>query len=473
MNKESGDFAPMESEPVSPEKIQHIQKKIERVIAEWNMLPEGCGVVVGLSGGADSMALAHFLFQYGKARHIPLTAAHINHGIRGAEADRDEQFVSDWCKKNQIPCKVLHADVPKLARERGMGLEECGRAVRYEFFRSICGKNDRIATAHTLSDQAETVLMNLAKGAGTHGLRGIPPVRGQIVRPLLAVTRAEVEAYCAYYQLSYVTDSTNDSEEYARNKIRHSVIPALKEINPSFESAVAGMTRHLSQDDFYLSELARESLSKAQYHGGYRVSLLRRLPQPVLARAVMQAISAVSSARQSSGNIEAVMEILRSGFGSVTAAGGIQCTIQGNTLFIAPQSAAGKMPEHWCVPFCAERTVLPDGRVLSVVPISRKEYENRLKFNNLLFNNAINYDTIFKITSVRNRSNGDVFRPAGRGVTKTLKKLFNEARLEPMLRSNAVILESGGTIAWLEGFGAGEGFCITDKTQNIAEIIIV
>jgi tRNA(Ile)-lysidine synthetase, N-terminal domain/tRNA(Ile)-lysidine synthetase, C-terminal domain len=451
------------------DRILQIETKIERVIAEWKMLPPGCSVAVGLSGGADSMALAHFLFQYGKSRHILLTAAHINHGIRGEEADADERFVAAWCEKNDITLKVLHADVPKLARERSLGLEECGRSVRYDFFRSVCGENGRIATAHTLSDSAETVLMNLAKGSGTRGLRGIPPVRGNIVRPFIDITRAEVEAYCAYYSLPFVTDSTNLSEEYARNKIRLSVVPVLKEINPAFETAVAGMTRRMGADDSYLNALARRELANASARGGYRIDRLRELPEPVLSRAVIQSVRGVSSARLSAAHIEAVMEIVRAGSGSVTVAGRIQCAAQGNTLFIAPQ----KPTEQWCIPFCAEGTVLPDGRVLSVVKLSRKEFENRLKINNLLFNNAINYDTIFKITSVRNRSNGDVFRPAGRGVTKTLKKLFNEAGLEPVLRSKAAMLAVGGTIAWMEGFGASQEFCVTDRTQDIAEIIIV
>lgn len=448
--------------------VLEIEQKIERVIVDWNMLPAGCDIVVGLSGGADSMALTHFLLKYGKSRHIHITAAHINHGIRGEEADADERFVSDWCEQNGVELKVLHADVPRLARERSCGLEECGRAVRYEFFRSLSGENGRIATAHTLSDNAETVLMNLSKGSGTHGLRGIPPVRGNIVRPLIGITRSEVEDYCACYQLPYVTDSTNLTDEYARNKIRLSVVPILKAVNPAFESAVAGMTRRLSEDDDYLNTLARQALENAVYHGGYRVSQLNGLPGPVLSRAVIQAVRRVTDARLCASHIDAVVAIIREGVGSVTVSGGIQCAVQGNTLFVSPQ----KPEEHWNVRFSFPQTILPDGRTLSVVKLSRKEYENRLKINNLLFNNLINYDTIFRITSVRNRSNGDMFRPAGRGVTKSLKKLFNEAGLEPMLRSKAAMLVSGGTIAWIEGFGASQEFCVTDRTQNIAEILI-
>jgi len=432
------------------------------------MLPQGCTVVVGLSGGADSLALTHFLLKYANTHHIHVIAAHINHGLRGMEADSDERFVADWCQKNAVDLKILHADVRALAAEKSEGLEECGRNVRYAFFRSLCPENAKIATAHTLSDSAETVLLNLTKGAGTRGLRGIPPVRENIVRPLIGITRAEVEAYCEFYGLSYVTDSTNLSKDYARNKIRLSVIPVLKEVNPAFESAILGLTEHLTEDDEFLTALAEKYLTGAKSTGGYRLSNLNSMPQPVLVRAIAIAVGQAAKVRLESRHLNAVAELIHAGNGSVTVAGGIQCTVQGNTLFITEN----KIQELWNVPFYPNGTVLPDGRTLFITILTKKEYENRCEFNNLLFNNLINYDTISSITYVRNRRDGDFFRPAGRGVTKSLKKLFNEAKLAPMLRGKAAMLESGGTIIWIEGFGASQDACVTNNTQNIAEIKI-
>lgn len=451
------------------DEIQKIEEKIEGVIVSWNMLPPGCTVVIGLSGGADSMALAHFLLKYGISRHIHIVAAHINHGIRGEEAESDEKFVADWCKANQIELHVLHTNIPSLAAARAQGLEECGRVERYSFFRTLSGENGKITTAHTLSDSCETVLFNLAKGAGLRGLRGIPPVRENIVRPLIAVTRREVEAYCAYYGISYVTDSTNLAEDYSRNKIRHGVVPILREINPAFEASVYGLTRRLREDEAYLSALAGEQLAAAEYHGGYQRSVLASLPNPVLARALAQAVLQVTDTRLESRHISSMMELVREGSGSATVAGGVQCTLQRDTVFIS----IPVKKESWCVPLHPHGTLLPDGRTLHIIKLTKKEYENGLKFNNLFFNNVINYDTILNITSVRNRRDGDAFCPAGRGVTKTLKKLFNEAGLEPMLRSGKAILESGGKIIWVEGFGSSQESCVTDDTQNIAEIKII
>ncbi len=450
------------------DKIIDIENKMERVIVNWNMLPEGCTVVAGLSGGADSMALTHFLLKYGKTHHIRTVAAHINHGLRGAEADADERFVAEWCEKNDVELKIHRADIRALAAERAEGLEECGRNVRYAFFRSLCGSSTRIATAHTLSDSAETVLLNLAKGAGARGLCGIPPVRGNIVRPLIGITRAEVEAYCAYYDLSYVTDSTNLEQDYARNKIRHSVIPVLKEINPSFEIAVEHLTENLRADEEYYRSLALESLSAAKCKEGYRLSQLKALPQPVLIRAVAAAAKEAANARIESKHLGAVVRMIQKGAGSVTIAGGIQCSVQGNTFFIGKMNREKK----WSVPLERNETLLPDGRVLIVSEVTQKEYEKRREIHNLLFNNLINYDTIISITSARNRRDGDIFRPAGRGITKSLKKLFNESKLEPILRDKVVLLESEGKIVWIEGFGASQEACVTNNTQKVAEIII-
>ncbi len=448
----------------------NIENKIERVIVRWNMLPQGCTVIVGLSGGADSLTLAHFLLKYGNSRHIHIIAAHINHGLRGDEAENDERFVANWCRENKLELKILHADVRALAVEKSEGLEECGRNVRYAFFNSLCKENAKIATAHTLSDSAETVLLNLTKGAGTRGLRGIPPVRGNIIRPLIEITRTEVETYCEHYGLNYVTDSTNLSQDYDRNKIRHSVIPVLRGMNPAFEYAILGMTGCLTEDEACLSALAQERLAQAVCPGGYSLTALSTVPQAILVRAIALAINRVSKVRLENGHLSAVANIIRMRTGSVTVAGGIQCSAQGNTLFIEDKKK--EKNKRWSVALDPCETRLPNGRTLVITKLTKKELENRCKFNNLLFINLINYDTILSITSIRNRRNGDVFCPAGRGVTKSLKKLFNEAKLEPLLRDNVAMLESDGKIIWIEGFGASQEACVTKDTHHIAEINI-
>ena len=451
--------------------IVKIENKIEDSIKKWHMLPDGCSVVAGLSGGADSLMLTHFLWRYSKEHNIDLTAAHVNHMLRGEEADRDERFVISWCGEHGIRIKVLHANVRAEAAKNSEGLEECGRNIRYSFFRSICGKCGRIATAHTLSDSAETVLMNLAKGTGPRGLCGIPPVRGNIVRPLIGVTRDEVECYCKYYKLDYVTDSTNLEDDYGRNKIRHNVVPVLKRINTGFEQALGRTQKLMRLDEEYLEDKAGKLLLNAKNEYGYDVSALRSEGFPILSRAVARAIENAGDSRLDFMHIDAVLKIIIAGNGSLTVPGGIQCAVHGNTLFVTPKRV--KTITKWEVPLEIPETRLPDGRIFSVRKINYDILKNKNKFNNLSFNNLLNYDTILTIGSlVRSRLNGDVFRPAGRGVTKKVKKLFNEAKIPPLMRDRIAVLECGGKIVWIEGFGASQEARVTDETTDAAQIII-
>ena len=449
--------------------IETVENTVRDTIDKWDMFPEGCDIVAGLSGGADSIALVHFLLGFSREKRIRLTAAHVNHGLRGAEADADQEFVARWCAENRVELKVCRADVRALAAEKSEGLEECGRNVRYSFFQSLCGKNTRIATAHTLSDSAETVLLNLARGAGTGGLCGIPPVRGNIVRPLIGVTRAQVEEYCSFYGLSYVTDSTNRSEAYARNRVRHCVVPEMKRINPAFEASVSRMTALLRRDDDYLTRLAAEKLGKAKCAGGYSLEALKSEPMPVLSRMLEAAAAETCGVRLQSSHVEAIGKIVRTGKGSVTAAGGIRFAAREKTLFVfRPDDCSGESETaSWRVPFHFPETHLPDGRILSAREISDSDMENHSKINNLLFNNLLDYDTILNISCVRSRRAGDVFRPAGRGITKTLKKLFNEAGIPPVKRNGLAILEKEGRIVWIEGFGASEDARATGRAAEI------
>jgi tRNA(Ile)-lysidine synthase len=454
------------------EELAALEKKIGDTVDRWNMLPQGCTVVVGLSGGADSIALTYYLRRHAEESGIHMIAAHVNHELRGEEADRDERFVRLFCDRYGIILKILHADVHSIAREKSQGVEECGREVRYSFFRSLCGPDGRIATAHTLSDNAETVLMNLAKGAGAKGLCGIPPVRGNIVRPLIGITRAEVERYCTVCGLDFVTDSTNLTDGCARNKLRLRAVPALKEINPAFESSIERTTQILRCDEEYFEHLSEGCLNEAVLpDGNYRMDVLKQMPRAVLLRAIVSAVGRVSRTRLGFDHIAAVENVIRTGSGAVTVAGGIRCAASGNTLLVERQRK--EPPALWSVPLSSRGAELPDGRKLELHPVPPPVLKNARKINNLLFNNLINYDTIMNTGGVvRNRRPGDAYRPAGRGVKKTLKKLFNEARIPVAERCGKAVLECRGEIVWAEGFGVSQEACVSEDSRAAAEIII-
>jgi tRNA(Ile)-lysidine synthase len=228
-----------------------IRKKIIDFCREKKLLDSGDGVLMGLSGGADSVCLLFMLNSLREEMELTIRAIHINHGIRGEEADRDEAFCKDLCEKLDIPFEALHADIPALAKEEGLGLEEAGRKYRYDMFKeraSALGLN-KIAVAHHMNDCAETVLFQMIRGSRLNGLSGIRPQNDNIIRPLLCVTREEIEEVLAENGLEYVTDSTNLSSDYTRNYLRNEILPALERLRPN-------ACRHMAETAAYMARVA-------------------------------------------------------------------------------------------------------------------------------------------------------------------------------------------------------------------------
>lgn len=239
--------------------------KVIETIKKFNMLNNGENVVVGLSGGADSCALTHILARLSEKMDLHITAVHINHGIRGEEADRDERSAEEFCRRLNIEFIAYHCDIPSEAAKRGIGEEEAGRLVRYEKFYETAGKKNgaKTAVAHNMDDKAETLIMNLCRGAGMKGLAGIKPVGGSIIRPLIFCTRDEIEKYCDDNNIEYCTDSTNLQNEYTRNKIRNILLPWLSEnINPAAGMNMANASELLREEEEYLESKAQEQYKK-------------------------------------------------------------------------------------------------------------------------------------------------------------------------------------------------------------------
>lgn len=239
--------------------------KVIETIKKFNMLNNGENIVVGLSGGADSCALTHILTRLSGKMDLHITAVHINHGIRGEEAERDERSAEEFCRRLNIEFIAYHCDIPSEAAKRGIGEEEAGRLVRYEKFYETAEKKNgaKTAIAHNMNDKAETLIMNLCRGAGMKGLAGIKPVGGSIIRPLIFCTRDEIEKYCDDNNIEYCTDSTNLQNEYTRNKIRNILLPWLSEnINPAAGMNMANASELLREEEEYLESKAQEQYKK-------------------------------------------------------------------------------------------------------------------------------------------------------------------------------------------------------------------
>ncbi len=266
--------------------------KVWQTIADYDML-DGCtAVCTALSGGADSVSLLLALNVPAKERGLAISACHLNHGLRGAESDGDQRFCEELCARLQISLITKKVNVAELS-DKHESVEETARRVRYDFFRealSGSGGNAVLATAHTANDNAETVLINAVRGTGLAGLCGIPPVRGhgefRVIRPLLGCTRSDVEGFLAENGQGYVTDSTNLSEEYTRNRIRRRVLPEIAEINPSVLEVFGRMCRSLREDNTFLEETAERALAENRTGRGYNALELSKLPAPIRSRAV-------------------------------------------------------------------------------------------------------------------------------------------------------------------------------------------
>lgn len=300
-------------------------KKLFDTIKRDGLIAHGENVLVAFSGGADSVALLLMLHELQEKLNIKLFAAHLNHGIRGAEADRDERFCAELCEKNGIPIDVGHVSVPSEAARTGEGLEECARRLRYAFLNECAEKLGctKIATAHHADDNIETVLLHLIRGTGPSGLVGISPKRGNLIRPLLRFRKRELTDYLDAIGQSYVVDSTNSDTTMTRNKIRHKLLDTVYEINPKADTAFSGMSSLIEEDNKYLISLAEAVDKNATLRelSGLALPVLSRFLQIRYAQYVNEKngtsdVTKCRPAQLSHVNISPITEFIKTGTGN-------------------------------------------------------------------------------------------------------------------------------------------------------------
>ena len=244
-------------------RLDIVEEKFLNTVKENNLIESGDVIVVGVSGGPDSITLLTCLNKYKEKLNCKIIVAHINHLIRKDSTD-DEQFVENYCKKNNIPVFIKRAKVEEIAKKQKRGTEETGRKIRYDFFNEILEKNNanKIAIAHNMNDNAETMILNLIRGTGLQGLEGIKPKNGNIIRPLINCKREEIENYCEKNKLNPRIDSTNKENIYRRNIIRNEILPSLKEINPNIVETISRTTKIIRENNAYIKESSQEIFDK-------------------------------------------------------------------------------------------------------------------------------------------------------------------------------------------------------------------
>lgn len=417
-------------------------------ILDWcrreNLLPEGGRVVCALSGGADSVALLHCLLSLREALGIQVAAAHFNHCLRGAESDGDETFVRGLCASWGVELTVGRGDAAVQARSSGQSVEEAARRLRYDFLLSQPGL---IATAHNADDQVETVLLNLLRGTGLKGLGGVAPRRGRIIRPMLPVTRAEVEAYLLAHGLPHREDSTNHADGALRNRLRHQVTPLLRAENPALAQGVLRMTELLRQDEAYLEAETRALLDRAARPGGWDCRTLREAPAVLRRRAIRQILAVPKPAMAHVDAVESLLNCLE-GSASVNLPGGVTARREYGLLRLdGDGGAASFAPVRLTV---GERAFLP-GPDLWISMEGPVILEKEADF---LSTFALKYDMMDGTGAicVRPRQTGDILRLPGGG--RSLKRLMIDRKIPAARRGLVPVAADGQGILAVYGLGA-------------------
>ncbi len=428
--------------------------KVKQTVEKYGLIANNVKTVaVGFSGGADSVCLVDILGSLKDEYGIIIKAVHVNHNIRGDEAGRDELFVRCFCEQRGIELICFNVDVPALAAERKISLEECGRQVRYECFEKAgC---DAVAVAHTLSDSIETMLFNLARGTGTKGLAGISPSRNpNIIRPLIACTRKEIEAYCEKNQLDYVTDSTNLSDDYTRNHIRHNIVPGFEKINSDFEASFYRAMCSVREDDAYIEKNASELLKSSESKNGYRISSLCTSDDSVVKRCILELLKGKMNKPPEAKHIEGCYSLLKSGNGKIELSKDLYVSAENDIItFYRKEKAA----QRWKSYFENGVAETPYG-VFSLVESS---YTSDFSFDG---------DKLSDVLFISSRLEGDKFTFKSRGVTKSLKKLFNEMKIPVENRNRLAVIHDGKNVVWIEDIGVNAMYIPDENTQKIFTI---
>ncbi len=425
--------------------------KVKRTIEKFNLLEGVKSLAVGVSGGADSMCLLEILSKLKSEYDIILKAVHLNHGIRGGEALRDQKAVEDFCRKLGVECLCFSFDIPALSKEMGIGEEECGRIKRYECYKEA--RCDAVATAHTLSDSIETLMFNLIRGTGTKGLCGIPPRRDNIIRPLIECTRKEIEAYCEKNKIPYVTDSTNLSDDYTRNFIRHNIITNFSKVNENFESAMASAMETLRLENDFMDKGKDTLIGLCDNGSSYKIDPLVFSYPAVRRRAIAEILSLNMPKDVEKRHIDLVDTAVLKGEGKIEITKDLYIVVSDGIMFF--QGCEPEI-EEWLAEEKDGVFNTPYGKYTLVG--ASAEYRGK---------NAIDADKLRGRLIVSSRKHGDRFYNKKRGQTKTLKKLFNESKIPAKERGSIAILRDEENLIWIDGFGTDGKYLPDINTKNV------
>lgn len=415
-----------------------------------NFISKNDVILIALSGGADSIFLAEYFKSIKDEYSLTLKAAHIEHGIRGQESLEDCCFVEKYCKENNIECFTLHINASAEAKKAGLSVEEYSRNKRYEFFNSIpC---DKIATAHTLSDNIETLVFRLVRGTSVKGLCGIPSFREKIIRPLLNLTGEEIRNYLDEGNIRYCVDSTNSSNEYSRNHIRNRIVPLFTKLNESYEAAFERLFVSLNEDNDFIESEADKCFDRVYNDNMINIKILNSYHISIIKRIIIKYFLK-NNISLNEYKISEILNLLYHS-GKIQMSGNIYAVSNKNFLRIADFDKKKINIEYF---FTKEI-------------LSYNKFLNKCEFCSKKFDFCCDCDKIIGSVAIRSRQSGDRISPAGRACTKSLKKLFNELEIPVEIRDRIPVITDDNGIIGIYGYCVDERVKITDSTKNVIVI---
>lgn len=470
--------------------VIQLQKMVLKTIRDNRLIKEGETILVGVSGGPDSVCLLHILYALSGILHIKLHAVHINHMLRSDEATADEVYTADLCGRFGIPLHIFKVDVSLMAKKHGMSLEEAGRKARYrEFTRQaeLVGAT-KIAVAHNRNDQAETVMMNIIRGSGTTGLIGMEYIRGNIIRPLLNVYRRDIERYCDEARLFPKTDSTNLTDEFMRNRVRLRLFPY---IDSNFCSNIVDslyrLSIHAANDNGFLERCAVSAYNDAigKKETGLvvlKTDKLIKLDAAILGRVLRLALGDAAGTCAGVGSVhyKALSDLIMKGKTGARAElpGGIRAMISYGDLNIFTEQRSGRRCKE-AAPFSTV-IVIPGATYVpelnsdvktSVFTNTDIDINVLLRYNPLV--QYFDYSMLNGGINIRNRQNGDIFRPFGSNGTKKLKEYFIDKKIPREMRGHIPLVCMDKEVVWIIGYKTSDKFKVSENTKSILKIEFV
>lgn len=419
-----------------------MNNKVLKTVKKYNMLSKGDRVLIGVSGGADSIALLEFFVSVKEKYDLDICVAHIEHGIRGEDSVNDAEFVENYCKKLGVNFYLKTIDAPNLAKKAKMGVEEYSRMARYDFFNTI--ECDKIATAHNLTDNIETLLFRLARGTGLKGACSIPAVRGKIIRPFIEVSSGEIRKWCNDNNIPYRVDCTNSDSAYSRNLIRLEILPLFEKLNANYQDNIENFISDVNEDYAFIDDYVKSIYPKIVKNNEIDLTKLNELDLSIKKRILIMFFDE-NGYSLNRIHLQSVIDItLKSG----------KSQIKENVFAI---SAKGKI------------------RLAKFNDLNKKdEFVTKIlnidEFKDKNIDFYCDCDKIVGNIIIRAKQAGDRIKPAGRNVSKTLKKLFNESAYPVEKRDKKIVVCDDSGIVGVIGLCADERVKVDCNTAKILTI---